>query len=162
MAKNLLAIFAIIIGVIAFVISIIALNINDVGEANYIAIAATILTGVVAFAVGYNIYSNLYVTKKVAEETTKTLVTEHNRINGVRVSNGIAASGNYAIAATYFELGNNQKELGVKNKAFEYYKHALKFCEEARRFFVRCEHQDMIEKCDGFIIEINEQINASV
>ncbi len=172
MKKNLLSIFAIIIAHIAIIISIISLKIERLGEADYIAIAATILTGAVAFAVGYNIYINLSVTKNIAKHSARkeaeliakqisTRITiDHNRISDERLSNAIAGSSSYATSITYYELGNIQRDSGKNKEAIEHYKNALKYCETAKRFFVRCNHQDMIEKCDAFIVEINEKLNA--
>ncbi len=158
-----LSIVALIISVIAIAISLFTIRHQSIGQADYIAIAATLLTGVVALAIGYSIYSNLYLSKKVAEEVSKE--TAQNMMKtfvektGTRLSNAITASGSFSTASTYFELGNIMSESG-NNKCLEYYKKAQKLCTAARSLYVVCDHKDMIEKCDDFLAEINRRIQV--
>lgn len=152
--KNCLSIFAIIIAHIAVIIAIISLKIENVGEANYIAIAATFLTGAVTFAVGYNIYINLKVTKSVAREAAIKVAMEQSLIITNRLadettknSNVIFAyatgSGNYAMATSYFV-----------NNDFD---NARRCIIEARNNFITSNHQENIEHCNNFILEIERE-----
>lgn len=151
-----LSIFAIIISAIAIAISLFTIRHQSVGQADYIAIAATLLTGVVAFAVGYNIYINLKVTKIVAKAAAESIAANIARNEAERIAAPIAdralfysvGGGNYVSAIIYFE----KKE----------YTQALRFCLVAKINFERGSHPDMIVKCDDFITEINKRINESV
>ncbi|MEI6852410.1 MAG: hypothetical protein WCL06_06185 [Bacteroidota bacterium] len=165
MSKNLLSIFAILIALISLIISIVSLKIEKIGDANYLAVAATILTGAVTFAMGYNIYMNLSGTRKIAEEIAESkiadLVTSVN--NAIqekegRMAKNVAANGNYERANFYFVIGNIQEESGKIDKVHESYKEALRTCEEAKKLFTMCEHPDMVNKCEDFIAEINKNI----
>lgn len=131
--NNLLPIFAIIISVIAIiiVIAVIAVRTECIGHSDYIAIAATILTCAVTFAVGYNIYSNLFIFNKLEKKVDE-------------VSLNSTASSNYTMAVGFYKKDE--------------YNDALRFCKDAKLYFEACNHTNMVVKCESFINEINEKI----
>ncbi len=145
MKKNLLSIFALIIAHIAVIIAIISLKIERVGDANYLAVAATLLTGVVAFAVGYSIYMNLSGTRKIAEGIAEDKIVEViKKINNV--SFFASGSGNYAIAHGYY-------------LAKEYHE-ALRLCNAAIKEFENCNRIDLIKNCNELRDRINDDIKG--
>lgn len=149
---SVITIIAIIISIVAITISIFSMKFDTINETNYIAIAATILTGAVTFAVGYNIYINLNVTKIVAKESAEAIATNIAKIEAEKIAAPIvdralyysAGSGNYVSAIIYFEKGRNID--------------ALKFCIGAKNNFEKGNHPDMVAKCDEFLDEINRRI----
>ena len=150
MKKNLLSIFAIIIAAIAVIIAIIALKIERVGDANYIAIAATLLTGVVAFAVGYNIYMNLSGTRKMAEDVVNTRMSDYISITEKKIqiaqeimADNVAGTSAHSLGATYYHL----KE----------YDSALKYLNDAKIKFEKCNHPQAIIACNDLISQIEKE-----
>lgn len=147
----LISLFALSISICTIVIVLCSVSFTeDINTANYIAIAATLLTGVVAAAVANNIYMNLAGTRKMTEDVVNTRMSDYISITDKkiqlaqeRMAVNVAGSSDYSLGVIYYHL-----------KEFD---DALRYTTEAKIKFENCRHLDAIISCNDLISKIEKE-----